>query len=345
VPIIGTRQLNPAKPINLDGDLNEWRGFRQYRVGNNSWFSAGWNNDGIAVCAFVADTTSSPRDCIEFFINLDSARTAFASSLQGMLSISPTGTGLAWVGTSWDSRSDSLSQKLRESSSWACTIGIKGYMVEAYIPFSAFRRNYEVPSQIGFDVSIVNASEAGNTIDYDIWSKTVPSGRHNPLQWGRMELRRSMLGLKIALMVAVFLLMIVLMMLSIVSILQQRKSTGTNRSARVVAVLRYIEDHVHESTLTCASACADLTFDMQEISALVHTEMGTSFENLLNLARIRRIKNLLRKAECSNDEITKKCGFENVSQGEDAFFLATGTTFKAFRELLKKEPVAESDEE
>ena len=97
----------------------------------------------------------------------------------------------------------------------------------------------------------------------------------------------------------------------------------------VLRVLRYIEEHYADGSLTAIAA--RLHYDLPYLSRLIRQETGKNYTELLQEKRLSQAAWLLRNTERKVDEISFSVGYENVSYFHRLFSARFGLSPKKYR--------------
>ena len=97
----------------------------------------------------------------------------------------------------------------------------------------------------------------------------------------------------------------------------------------VLRVLRYIEEHYADGSLTAIAA--RLHYDLPYLSRLIRQETGKNYTELLQEKRLSQAAWLLRNTEQKVDEISVSVGYENVSYFHRLFSARFGLSPKKYR--------------
>ena len=97
----------------------------------------------------------------------------------------------------------------------------------------------------------------------------------------------------------------------------------------VLRVLRYIEEHYADGSLTAIAA--RLHYDLPYLSRLIRQETGKNYTELLQEKRLSQAAWLLRNTERKVDEISFSVGYENVSYFHRLFAARFGQSPKKYR--------------
>jgi len=98
----------------------------------------------------------------------------------------------------------------------------------------------------------------------------------------------------------------------------------------VLRVLRYVEDHYRDGTLTEIAAL--LHYDQAWLSREIKRRTGKNFTELMQDKRLRQALWLLKNTDKKVDEIAAAVGYENVSYFHRLFFRCCGASPKKIRE-------------
>ena len=100
--------------------------------------------------------------------------------------------------------------------------------------------------------------------------------------------------------------------------------------AVLIAVLRHIEGHYQDASLSCLAA--ELPYELTALSRLIKQKTGRTFTELLQEKRLSQAAWLLRNTNQKVDEIGHNVGYENLSYFHRLFANRFGTTAKRFRD-------------
>ena len=98
----------------------------------------------------------------------------------------------------------------------------------------------------------------------------------------------------------------------------------------VVSVLRYIEEHYRDGSLT---EIADLSgYEMTSLSRLIRQKTGRNYTDLLQEKRMSQAAWLLKNTDRNVDEIAMSVGYENISYFHRLFRSTHGMSPKKYRD-------------
>ena len=98
----------------------------------------------------------------------------------------------------------------------------------------------------------------------------------------------------------------------------------------VLRVLRYIEEHYAEGSLT--EIAARLHYDLPYLSRLIRRETGKNYTGLLQEKRLSQAAWLLRNTDRKVDDISVSVGYENISYFHRLFAARFGQSPKKYRD-------------
>ncbi len=97
----------------------------------------------------------------------------------------------------------------------------------------------------------------------------------------------------------------------------------------VVSVLRYLEEHYRDGSLT--EIAARLHYELPSLSRLIRQKTGKNYTMLLQEKRLSQAAWLLRNTDKNVDEIANAVGYENVSYFHRLFFSRFGQSPRQYR--------------
>lgn len=100
-------------------------------------------------------------------------------------------------------------------------------------------------------------------------------------------------------------------------------------------VLRYIEEHYDQSSLCLASVAQNFGITEKYLSAFIKNNANIHFSTFLEGIRIRKAQDLLKKDECTIEEIAARCGYTNDKTFRRAFQRNTGVPPSIYREKYR----------
>jgi AraC-like DNA-binding protein len=103
----------------------------------------------------------------------------------------------------------------------------------------------------------------------------------------------------------------------------------------ILSVLRYIEEHYADGSLTEISAA--LHYDLPYLSRLIRQGTGRNYTELLQEKRLSQAAWLLRNTEKHVDEIALSVGYENISYFHRIFAARFGSSPRKYRIMQEKE--------
>ena len=104
----------------------------------------------------------------------------------------------------------------------------------------------------------------------------------------------------------------------------------SNEQNAIVSVLRYIEEHYQNGSLT--EIAARLHYDLHFLSRLIKENTGKTYTTLLQEKRLSQAAWLLENTERNVDEIAVSVGYENISYFHRLFYARYGVTPKKYRD-------------
>lgn len=110
-------------------------------------------------------------------------------------------------------------------------------------------------------------------------------------------------------------------------------TTKNTREDAVVHVLRYIEEHYPDASLT--NIAGELNYDLYWLSREIHRRTGSTFQELLQRKRLSQAAYYLRSTSLKVDDIGRAVGYSNLSYFHRIFKEAYGLTPKKYRDTQK----------
>lgn len=110
-------------------------------------------------------------------------------------------------------------------------------------------------------------------------------------------------------------------------------TTKNTREDAVVHVLRYIEEHYPDASLT--NIAGALNYDLYWLSREIHRRTGSTFQELLQRKRLSQAAYYLRSTSLKVDDIGRAVGYSNLSYFHRIFKEAYGLTPKKYRDTQK----------
>jgi AraC-like DNA-binding protein len=349
------RQRALKKEIKIDGNHQDWRGFRRHRISQKARFASMWTPAAFLFLVEVDDFQVTAWDRVELHFDLHHTRTPFMDARHRLISFAPKSRSFATVVAQTDSgprQVDSIVLRIGEEIEWRSRPRPGGYTIEARIPFCVLSDLEFPPKRFGFDVAVLDRNGgAGSHLSVATWSGVQASSRHNPSEWGTLNVRQVLLPLKILLLAMLgFAGLVVLLILAMV-IRQKRVERyyrGLDRkplSPRVQRLLDCIGIHCGEGDFTLGSAAEELGESPAELARTLSEETEATFENLLDLARTRKAKDLLRTTELPVEQIASNCGFRHTGPFLSMFGRVAGVDPRAYRAQQREEALEEEQEE
>ena len=97
------------------------------------------------------------------------------------------------------------------------------------------------------------------------------------------------------------------------------------------AVMRYVDEHLGDSSLTLDAVASSLFLSKSQMSRLFSQCMGETFSDYLARARIERACELLRETDLTVREIVRMCGKKDVQTFYNVFYSYKGVTPNQYR--------------
>lgn len=110
-------------------------------------------------------------------------------------------------------------------------------------------------------------------------------------------------------------------------------TTKNTQEDAVVHVLRYIEEHYPDASLT--NIAGELNYDLYWLSREIHRRTGSTFQELLQRKRLSQAAYYLRSTSLKVDDIGRAVGYSNLSYFHRIFKEAYGLTPKKYRDTQK----------
>ena len=104
----------------------------------------------------------------------------------------------------------------------------------------------------------------------------------------------------------------------------------TQEQNAVVSVLRYIEEHYRDGSLT--EIAERLHYELPSLSRLIRQKTGKNYTELLQEKRLSQAAWLLRNTDKNVDEIANAVGYENLSYFHRLFAARYGLSPKKYRD-------------
>ena len=103
----------------------------------------------------------------------------------------------------------------------------------------------------------------------------------------------------------------------------------TQEQNAVVSVLRYLEQHYRDASLT--DIAGRLHYELPSLSRLIRQKTGRTYTELLQEKRLSQAAWLLRNTDRKVDEIANAVGYENISYFHRLFSARYGTSPRRYR--------------
>lgn len=103
----------------------------------------------------------------------------------------------------------------------------------------------------------------------------------------------------------------------------------TQEQNAVVSVLRYLEEHYRDGSLT--DIARSLHYELPSLSRLIRQKTGRTYTELLQEKRLSQAAWLLRNTERKVDEIANAVGYENISYFHRLFSARYGLSPRSYR--------------
>lgn len=107
------------------------------------------------------------------------------------------------------------------------------------------------------------------------------------------------------------------------------KLAWEDREARLLRLLRYVEEHYENASL--ARAAADLHCDAAALSREIHRKTGQTYTQLVQRRRLTQAAYLLRTTNRKVEDISVAVGYENVSYFHRLFRQVYGCSPRSYR--------------
>lgn len=104
---------------------------------------------------------------------------------------------------------------------------------------------------------------------------------------------------------------------------------GTQEQNAVVSVLRYLEEHYRDGSLT--DIAGRLHYELPSLSRLIRHKTGRTYTELLQEKRLSQAAWLLRNTDRKVDEIANAVGYENISYFHRLFSARFGLSPRRYR--------------
>ena len=104
----------------------------------------------------------------------------------------------------------------------------------------------------------------------------------------------------------------------------------TQEQNAVVSVLRYVEEHYRDGSLT--EIAGQLHYELPSLSRLIRQKTGKNYTELLQEKRLSQAAWLLRNTDKNVDEIANAVGYENLSYFHRLFAARYGQSPKKYRD-------------
>ncbi len=104
---------------------------------------------------------------------------------------------------------------------------------------------------------------------------------------------------------------------------------GTQEQNAVVSVLRYLEEHYRDGSLT--DIAGRLHYELPSLSRLIRQKTGRTYTELLQEKRLSQAAWLLRNTDRKVDEIANAVGYENISYFHRLFSARFGLSPRRYR--------------
>ena len=104
----------------------------------------------------------------------------------------------------------------------------------------------------------------------------------------------------------------------------------TQEQNAVVSVLRYVEEHYRDGSLT--EIAGQLHYELPSLSRLIRQKTGKNYTDLLQEKRLSQAAWLLRNTDKNVDEIANAVGYENLSYFHRLFAARYGLSPKKYRD-------------
>ena len=105
---------------------------------------------------------------------------------------------------------------------------------------------------------------------------------------------------------------------------------GTQEQNAVVSVLRYLEEHYRDGSLT--DIAGRLHYELPSLSRLIRQKTGRTYTELLQEKRLSQAAWLLRNTDRKVDDISVSVGYENISYFHRLFAARFGQSPKKYRD-------------
>lgn len=348
------KQAKPEEEFHIDGRLDEWGRFASARFPLGGGFKCSWTGADFFLAADVHDPYITSFDRIEVSFDLTRSRTQFLNINHRIISFAPKSRSFSWVVDMSDTgytQVDSVIIRIDEEMEWRSGLTGSGYTIEARIPFCVLSALQFPNKYLGFDISIVDVNdEKQNEPTVYTWSGAVPSGRHNPNEWGTIVLRQLFLPLKITL--AFSLLFVALLVLAMIYLMLYKKQKDLyyeklekqELSPRLLDIMHIIECNIEKPDLSPDYIAGTYGSTVAELEKAFKQELNTSCRKIITLLRIKKAKARLIESDDDMEDIALAAGFTDTTTFVNTFKDLAGVTPEDWRRY-RMEDAREEDEE
>ncbi len=347
------REIDSSGQLVIDGALDDWRRLKAARLGEDATFRCVWTPKDYFVAVEVRDAEVTPGDHVEIMFDMHMTRETFAGIEHRIISVGPKRRRFTWAPLLHDTasvQSDSVLVRFDEEMEWRGRLTSDGYRIECRMPFVILGSVAFPPKQFGFDIAVIDRDYDGRG-SVSVWSGAAASARHNPSEWGAVILQQRMPTLK-ALLIALAVIMAVIIASILVLLVRQKQRDFQQRMADRAAyspltrqALEAIETADNLRELTCEEVAARTGARAEELRSSLEREIGASFEQLLDHARVKKARGLLRDPEIALENVAELSGFGSWHSFEQSFADKADVTPEQYRKIKLQELQEEQEEE
>lgn len=319
-----SRVLNPEEKITIDGNLEEWKKTPANIISSNSYFKTRWSSSDFYFAVTVEDEKITPQDQVEISLDLKPDESPFFGMNQRIFIYGPSRRSFVIAvdkNEKGPMQSDSVIIRVGEEMEWRSKIENQKYSIEIRIPFVLLSDLEFPPATFGFDITVIDNN--GKDEDINSWSAKNPNTRQIKLNWGAIELKQNFFPLKLTLLIGLFTFIILIIISSVIGVINKQltkhKVKGMALSEITQKIVKAAEEHFDNPRLTINDFAKKIETSSNSINEYLDKDLNKNFDSLLTTIRVDKSKSLLLNSDDDIESISKKCGFKNSSEFEEAF--------------------------
>lgn len=336
----------------IDGVIDNWKGARTSKIGNTGNFKVLWTGSHIFLAARIFDSSVTYKDFVEFHFDLHNNKSEFAGINHRSIRFGPKLRSNCFTAELTDSGfilADSVNVLLSREMRWAKKIYSDGYSIEVSLPIFVLS-DLQYPGKIiGFDVSVIDVDEGSENEAFTSWAGTEQTNRYNPSQWGNLVLVQAMYPIRLAFIIGAILFSITIVTIITTQIFQYYKSRKfeqaeqTEYSDIMEQIIFCTKQKIADPKLSSSEVAIAISSTTDEVNDRIIKEAGCTFEQFVNIQKVKLSRALLRETDYTLDKIAEMTGFKSAAEFNSFFTDATHSDPQKYRERKKQEAELEKE--